>query len=125
MPKKYIFYKDILAFFSKLKRMEGWVDMMDGAQGQNQGFLSAVLELKDGKLGDFYNTLWFPMRSALDKYRVDQTIYTKEYSELVGAVDFGNTEIMANEFNYESIFGSDFSIIRDGLEQMPVFQIYM
>jgi hypothetical protein len=26
---------------------------------------------------------------------------------------------MANEFNYESIFGSDFSLIREGLEQMP------
>ena len=78
--------------------MESWVDMMDGAQGVNQGFLSAVLELKDGKLSDFYNTLWFPMRSALDEYRVQQTIYTKEYSDLVGAVDFGNEEITANEF---------------------------
>jgi len=98
VPKKYVFYKDILAFFAKLKRMEGWVDMMDGAQGVNQGFLSAVLELKGGKLGDFYNTLWLPMRTALDEYRVQQTIFTKEYSELVGAVDFGKEEITANEF---------------------------
>ena len=113
VPKKYVFYKDILAFFSKLKRMEGWVDMMDGAQGQNQGFLSAVLELKDGKLGDFYNTLWFPMRSALDKYRVDQTIYTKEYSDLVGAVDFGNEEIVANEF---AMVSEDSSAYKFGAE---------
>ena len=26
---------------------------------------------------------------------------------------------MANEFDYESIFGSDFAIIREGLEIMP------
>ena len=98
VPTKYGDFLGLLGFGAKMRRMEPWVDMMDGAQGVNPGFLSAVLELKDGKLGDFYNTLWFPMRSALDEYRVDQTIYTKEYSELVGAVDFGNTEIMANEF---------------------------
>ena len=98
VPTSYGNFLGLLGFGAKLRRMEPWVDMMDGAQGVNPGFLSAVLELKDGKLGDFYNTLWFPMRSALDEYRVDQTIYTKEYAELVGAVDFGNTEIMANEF---------------------------
>ena len=98
VPKKYNQFLGLLGFGAKMRRMEPWVDMMDGAQGINPGFLSAVLELKDGKLGDFYNTIWFPMRSALDEYRVQQTIFTKEYSELVGAVDFGNTEIMANEF---------------------------
>ena len=98
VPKKYQYYRGILGFAAKLRRMESWVDMMDGAQGVNTGFLSAVLELKDGKLGDFYNTLWFPMRSALDEYRVQQTIYTKQYSELVNSVDFGSQEIVANEF---------------------------
>ena len=42
-----------------MRRMEPWVDMMDGAQSINPGFLSAVLELKDGKLGDFYNFYGF------------------------------------------------------------------
>ena len=98
VPTSYGNFLGLLGFGAKMRRMEPWVDMMDGAQGVNPGFLSAVLELKDGKLGDFYNTLWFPMRSALDEYRVQQTIFTKEYSELVGAVDFGNEEIMANEF---------------------------
>ena len=98
VPKSYLRNKFFLSFFAKLRRMESWVDMMDGGQGLNQGFLSAVLELKGGKLGDFYNTLWFPMRSALDEYRVQQTIFTKEYSDLIASVDFGDAEITANEF---------------------------
>ena len=83
---------------AKLRRMESWVDEMDGASSVKEGVGSAVLELEGGKLGDFYNTLWFPMRSALDEYRIQQTIFTKQYSDLVASIDFGNTEITANEF---------------------------
>ena len=38
------------------------------------------------------------MKSALDEYRVQQKIFTKQYSDLVGSVDFGSAEITANEF---------------------------
>ena len=82
--------------------MESWVDEMDGASGLKEGVGSAVLELEGGKLGDFYNALWFPMKSALDEYRVQQTIFTKQYSDLVASIDFGNTEITANEFEFVS-----------------------
>ena len=36
--------------------------MMDGATKTVKDLGSAVLELKDGKLGDFYNILWFPIK---------------------------------------------------------------
>ena len=100
VPKSYLRNKTMLGFGAKLRRMESWVDSMDGATGIKEGLGSAVLELKGGKLGDFYNTLWFPMKSALDEYRVQQTIFTKQYSELVASVDFGNAEITANEFAF-------------------------
>jgi len=95
---KYRFNRLILDWGAKLTRMESWVDRMDGATGMKKGLGSAVLELEGGKLGDFYNTLWFPVKSALDEYRVQQKIFTKEYSMLVASVDFDSTEITANEF---------------------------
>jgi len=98
VPRTYLFNKNILGFAAKLKRMESWVDTMDGASGLKKGLGSAVLELEGGKLGDFYNTLWFPMKSALDEYRAQQTIFTKQYSDMIANVDFGNAEITANEF---------------------------
>ncbi len=102
VPKSYLRNKDILGFGAKLRRMESWVDSMDGASGIKKGLGSAVLELEGGKLGDFYNTLWFPMKSALDEYRAQQQIFTKQYSDLIASVDFGNTEIIANEFTFVS-----------------------
>ena len=102
VPKSYLRNKDLLAFGAKLRRMESWVDSMDGATKLKKGTGSAVLELEGGKLGKFYNTLWFPMKSALDEYRVQQTIFTKQYSNLVAGVDFGNAEITANEFQFVS-----------------------
>ena len=115
VPPAYQYFKMFLGLSAKMRRMEPWVDMMDGATGVNEGFLSAVLELKDGKLGDFYNTLWNPMKVALNEYRADQKLYTKQYSELVETVDFGNNEIVANEFDLVSedsttyTFGSESS----------------
>ena len=83
---------------AKLRRFEPWADMMDGASNLKKGIGSAVLELEGGKLGDFYNLLWYPMKSTLDQYRQAQTIFTKEYSDLVNSVDFGKETIVANEF---------------------------
>ena len=102
VPKSYLRNKTILGFGAKLRRMESWVDSMDGATKIKKGKGSAVLELEGGKLGDFYNTLWFPMKTALDEYRDQQTIFTKQYSDLVASVDFGNAEITANEFAFVS-----------------------
>ena len=44
VPKKYNQFLGLLGFGAKMRRMEPWVDMMDGAQGINPGFLSAVLD---------------------------------------------------------------------------------
>ena len=115
VPKLYVWNKYFLEWGAKLRRMESWTDEMDGASGLKEGVGSAVLELEGGKLGDFYNALWFPMKSALDEYRIQQAIFTKQYSDLVASIDFGNTEITANEFEFVSdesrpyTFGSESS----------------
>ena len=100
VPKSYLFNKFFLEFKAKLRRFEPWADEMDGASNVQKGTGSAVLELEGGKLGDFYNTLWFPMKTALDEYRKAQTVFTKAYSDLVASVDFGDSEIIANEFEF-------------------------
>jgi hypothetical protein len=111
--KRFKFNQILLDWGAKLTRMESWVDRMDGATGLKEGLGSAVLELEGGKLGDFYNTLWFPVKSALDEYRVQQKIFTKQYSELVASVDFESGVITANEFamvsdeSREYTFGSE------------------
>ena len=103
---KYQLYKMMLGFKAKLRRMEHWVDGMDGADQVKEGGVgTTVLELKGGKLGKFYNTLWFPMKDALTKYRQQQLIFTKEYSDLIAQVDFGNDSIFSGELNYD--FGTD------------------
>jgi len=102
----YQMYKMMLSFKAKLRRMEHWVDGMDGAdQVKKGGVGTSVLELKGGKLGKFYNTLWFPMKDALTKYREQQLIFTKQYSDLVAQVDFGNDSIFSGELNYD--FGTN------------------
>jgi len=103
---KYQIYKMMLGFKAKLRRMEHWVDGMDGADQVKEGSVgTTVLELKGGKLGKFYNTLWFPMKDALTKYREQQLIFTKEYSDLIAQVDFGNDSIFSGELNYD--FGTN------------------
>ncbi len=103
---KYQMYKMMLSFKAKLRRMEHWVDGMDGAdQVKKGGVGTSVLELKGGKLGKFYNTLWFPMKDALTKYREQQLIFTKQYSDLLQQVDFGNDSIFSGELNYD--FGTN------------------
>ena len=111
----YKFNKFILDWGAKFTRMESWTDRMDGATALNEGLGSTVLQLEGGKLGNFYNTLWFPVKSALDEYRVQQKIFTKQYSDLVASVDFNSAEIIANEFEFVSdesrayTFGSESS----------------
>ena len=103
---KYQIYKMMLSFKAKLRRMEHWVDGMDGAEQVKKGGVgTSVLELKGGKLGKFYNTLWFPMKDALTKYREQQLIFTKQYSDLISQVDFGNDSIFSGELNYD--FGTE------------------
>ena len=119
---RFKFNQLVLDWGAKLTRMESWVDRMDGATGMKEGLGSAVLELEGGKLGDFYNTLWFPVKSALDEYRVQQKIFTKEYSMLVASVDFDSGAITANEFAMVSddsrayTFGSESGATRGKIE---------
>ena len=89
--------------------------VVDGADEVMKGFGSAVLQLKDGKLGYLYNTLFYPIKEALNEYREQQYVITREYTELVAALDFGSkeTKITAFEFNEVSeestpyTFGTD------------------
>ena len=53
-----------LTLGSNLQRMESFVDLMDGADEVLKGIGSAVLQLKDGKFGAFYNTLYYPIQLA-------------------------------------------------------------
>ncbi len=98
VPQSYLFNKFFLELKAKLRRFEPWCDEMDGASNLQKGTGSAVLELEGGKLGDFQNTFFVPMKTALDEYRKAQTVFTKAYSDLIAAVDFGDSEIVANEF---------------------------
>ena len=108
-------HKFALTLGSNLQRMESFVDLIDGADEVMKGFGSAVLQLKDGKLGYLYNTLFYPIKEALNEYRQQQYVITREYTELVAALDFGSkeTKITAFEFNEVSeestpyTFGTD------------------
>jgi len=91
--------KFILTTGANLQRMESFVDDLDGADEIKPGFGSAVLQLKSGKLGDFYNTLFYPVKEALNQYREQQLIFTKEYTELVRKLNFDQGKITAYEFD--------------------------
>jgi len=108
-------HKFALTLGSNLQRMESFVDLIDGADEVLEGLGSAVLQLKDGKFGVFYNTLFYPVKEALNEYREQQYVITREYTELVAALDLKSKEskITAFEFNEVSedskpyTFGSD------------------
>ena len=108
-------HKFALTLGSNLQRMESFVDLIDGADEVLEGLGSAVLQLKDGKFGVFYNTLFYPVKEALNEYREQQYVITREYTELVAALDLSSKEskITAFEFNEVSddstpyTFGSD------------------
>jgi len=117
-------HKFVLTLGSNLQRMESFTDLMDGADEVVKGVGSAVLQLKGGKLGAFYNTLYYPIKEALNEYRQQQVVITKEYTDLVAALNFGNKEnkITAYEFDQVSedsdayTFGTD----SDGLGKVEL-----
>ena len=117
-------HKFVLTLGSNLQRMESFTDLMDGADEVVKGVGSAVLQLKGGKLGAFYNTLYYPIKKALNEYRQQQVIITKEYTDLVAALDFGNKESKITAYEFDEVsedsdaytFGTD----SDGLGKVEL-----
>jgi hypothetical protein len=99
-------HKFVLTLGSNLQRMESFTDLMDGADEVVKGLGSAVLQLKGGKLGKFYNTLYYPIKEALNEYRQQQVVITKEYTDLVAALDFGNKESKITAYEFDEV-GND------------------
>ena len=96
-------HKFVLTLGSNLQRMESFTDLMDGADEVVKGVGSAVLQLKGGKLGAFYNTLYYPIKEALNEYRQQQVAITKEYTDLVAALDFGNKESKITAYEFDQV----------------------
>ena len=92
-----------LTLGSNLQRMESFVDLMDGADEVLKGIGSAVLQLKDGKFGAFYNTLYYPIKEALNTYRQQQYVFTREYTELVAGLDFGTKETKITAYEFDAV----------------------
>ena len=117
-------HKFVLTLGSNLQRMESFTDLMDGADEVVKGVGSAVLQLKGGKLGAFYNTLYYPIKEALNEYRQQQVVITKEYTDLVAALDFGNKESKITAYEFDEVsedsdaytFGTD----SDGLGKVEL-----
>jgi len=117
-------HKFVLTLGSNLQRMESFTDLMDGADEVVKGVGSAVLQLKGGKLGAFYNTLYYPIKQALNEYRQQQVVITKEYTDLVAALDFGNKESKITAYEFDEVsedsaaytFGTD----SDGLGKVEL-----
>ena len=76
------------------------------------------------KLGAFYNTLFYPIKEALNEYRQQQLIITKEYTDLVAELDFGNKESKITAYEFDEVsddsdaytFGTD----SDGLGKVEL-----
>ena len=96
-------HKFALTLGSNMQRMESFTDLMDGADEIVKGIGSAVLQLKGGKLGAFYNTLFYPIKEALNEYRQQQLVITKEYTDLVAALEFGNKESKITAYEFDEV----------------------
>jgi hypothetical protein len=74
-----------------LRRVESWVDMLDGKN----------------KIGPFRRYLWTPIKEAADRYRADRVTYLREFrstfSDIAPTMKRG--QIVAPELNYT--FGKD------------------
>ena len=87
---------------AQLRRVEHWADGMDGADIQGSG---AVLDRAGLEAGAFTKYIWRPIKNSLTEYRTAQIKYTKRYAEMLQDVDFGETIIVANEFDAPYKFG--------------------
>ena len=87
---------------ARMRRVEPWADEFDGATRQMSG---AVLQREGLKAGPFTKYIWRPIKNSLTEYRTAQIKYTKRYAEMLQDVDFGETIIVANEFDDPYKFG--------------------
>ena len=87
---------------ARMRRVEPWADEFDGATRQMSG---AVLQREGLKAGPFTKYIWRPIKNSLTEYRTAQIKYTKRYAEMLQDVDFGETIIIANEFDDPYKFG--------------------
>ena len=74
-----------------MRRVESWVDMMDGSN----------------KLGVFRRYLWTPIKEAADQYRADRVSYLRQFRDTFSdiAPTMKRGQIVAPELNYT--FGKD------------------
>ena len=87
---------------ARMRRVEPWADEFDGATRQMSG---AVLQREGLEAGPFTKYIWRPIKNSLTEYRTAQIKYTKRYAEMLQDVDFGETIIIANEFDDPYKFG--------------------
>ena len=87
---------------ARMRRVEPWADEFDGATRQMSG---AVLQREGLEAGPFTKYIWRPIKNSLTEYRTAQIKYTKRYAEMLEDVDFGETIIVANEFDDPYKFG--------------------
>ena len=87
---------------ARMRRVEPWADEFDGATRQMSG---AVLQREGLEAGPFTKYIWRPIKNSLTEYRTAQIKYTKRYAEMLQDVDFGETIIVANEFDDPYKFG--------------------
>ncbi len=87
---------------ARMRRVEPWADEFDGATRQMSG---AVLQREGLEAGPFTKYIWRPIKNSLTEYRTAQIKYTKRYAEMLQDVDFGETIIVANEFDAPYKFG--------------------
>lgn len=91
---------------ARMRRVEPWADEFDGATRQMSG---AVLQREGLEAGPFTKYIWRPIKNSLTEYRTAQIKYTKRYAEMLQDVDFGETVIVANEFDQPYSFGKQHS----------------
>jgi len=91
---------------ARMRRVEPWADEFDGATKQMSG---AVLQREGLEAGPFTRYIWRPIKNSLTEYRTAQIKYTKRYAEMLQDVDFGETVIVANEFDNPYSFGKQHS----------------
>jgi hypothetical protein len=91
---------------ARMRRVEPWADEFDGATKQMSG---AVLQREGLEAGPFTKYIWRPIKNSLTEYRTAQIKYTKRYAEMLQDVDFGETVIVANEFDNPYSFGKQHS----------------
>ena len=89
---------------ARLRRVEHWADGMDGANVQGKG---SVLFREGLEAGAFTKYIWRPVKNSLTEYRTAQIKFTKKYADMLKEVDFGNSLIVANEFDTPYTFGSE------------------